>query len=83
MDSDTTADIGNWTGAIGPQSEDEPLHYDLEVDGNSVKLIGPLGALKRYDRTEFEQLVSDGEWILADVDFDNEVYHTPNGEIPW
>jgi hypothetical protein len=36
-----------------------------------------------YSRGEFEALIKDGEWVPADEDRENEVYRTPEGELPY
>ena len=82
--TNSASDIENWNGALGPQSESEPLFYELNVGENSVRLVGPSpGQLYEYDRDEFEQLVADGEWVLAEDDPENEVFQTPNGDQPY
>ncbi|WP_152421326.1 hypothetical protein [Natronococcus amylolyticus] len=61
-DMNSTADIENWEGALGPQSENEPLFYELNAGDNSVRLVGPSpGQIYDYERDEFEQLVAEGE----------------------
>lgn len=76
--------IENWEGALGPQSEDEPLFYELKTEGDSVRLVGPSpGQLYEFPKSEFESLVDEGEWVLADNDYEKEVYRTPEKEIPY
>lgn len=41
-DMNSTADIENWEGALGPQSEREPLFYELNAGDNSVRPLVPL-----------------------------------------
>lgn len=36
-----------------------------------------------YSRAEFEALIEDGEWVPTDEDRENEVYRTPDGELPY
>lgn len=84
VDDSELTDIDEWDGAIGPQSEDEPLFYELQIEDETVRLIGPSpGQLHEYDIDEFESLVAQGEWVLADNDPANEVLHTPGGERPY
>jgi hypothetical protein len=79
--TNSTPDIENWNGTLGPQSESETLFYELNVRENSVRLVGSSpGQLDDYDRDEFEQLVADGEWVLAEDGPENEVFRTPNGD---
>ena len=83
-DMNSTADIENWEGALGPQSEREPLFYELNAGDNSVRLVGPSpGQIYDYERDEFEQLVAEGEWILAEDDPESEVLRTPAGDQPY
>lgn len=74
-----TRDITKWDGAIGPQSAEDPIYFELQTDGDTVRLVGPSpGQLHEYELTEFEALVNDGEWILATHDPDTGEYHTPD-----
>ncbi|WP_152424842.1 hypothetical protein [Natronococcus jeotgali] len=82
--TNSTHDIENWEGVLGPQSESEPLFYELNSGDNSVRLVGPSpGQFYDYDRDEFEQLVTEGEWVLAENDPEKEVFLTPDGEQPY
>ena len=82
--TNSASDIENWNGVLGPQSESEPLFYELNIEENSLRLVGPSsGQLYDYDRDEFKQLVADGEWVLAEDDPENEVFRTPNGDQPY
>ena len=82
--SETSPTLEKWEGALGPQSDKESLFYELTIDEEKVRLLGPSPGQKfEYDRSEFEQLVTDGEWILANDDWENQVYHTPGGEQPY
>ncbi|RDI72884.1 hypothetical protein [Halopelagius longus] len=84
MSDTSNVEIGDWEGALGPQSEDEPMFYELSVDGDRVRLGGPSPGMEfEYDREEFEELIDDGEWILADDDWENQRYLTPAGEQPY
>lgn len=83
-DTPTLSDIEEWDGALGPQSDTEPLYYELRVKDQSVRLLGPSpGQLYDYDLDEFKSLVAQDEWILADNDTKNEVFHTPDGDHPY
>ena len=77
--------IDEWPEVLGPQSDDEPMHYDMLIDdAGTVTLIGPAPGMKyRYEREVFESLVDRGEWVLARVDHDRELYETPDGTIHW
>ena len=80
----STADIENWEGALGPHSEREPLFYGLNAGDNSVRLVGPSpGQIYDYERDEFEQLIAEGEWVLAEDDPENEVFRTPADDQPY
>lgn len=81
MGDRTRADIAEWDGVIGPQSNDEPLFYELQVENETVRLIGPApGQLREYAVEEFRALVNEGEWMLAAEDPDDGTVRTPDGE---
>lgn len=82
--SEITSQFSNWEGALGPQSDDEPLFYELNIEGENVRLIGPAPGDKfEYTLDEFDTLVTEGEWVLANDDWENEVYITPDGTEPY
>jgi hypothetical protein len=84
MPSSDSVDVDDWEGAIGPQSEEEPMFYELDLDTDSVRLVGASPGMEfEYSVEQFESLVDDGEWILATDDREKEVYLTPAGEIPY
>mgnify|MGYP006301592879 FL=1 len=84
MPDTANVDLDEWEGALGPQSEGEPVFYEFKFDDNSVRLVGPSpGMLYEYSRGEFEALVEEGEWIPATNDIENEVFRTPDGEQPY
>ena len=77
-------DLHDWDGVLGPQSEPEPMFYELTLTDDEVRLTGASpGMAFEYSRTEFEALIEDGEWVPADEDRENEVYRTPDGELPY
>lgn len=79
--SPVTPDLDEWDGALGPQSADEPLFYELQIGEGGVRLFGPSpGQRQEYDRKEFETLVTEGEWILANHHPEKDVYQTPDGD---
>lgn len=83
--SDTlNANLDKWEGALGPQSEDEPIFYELREIDSGVRLVGPSpGMAFEYSYDEFDRLIEEGEWILANDDWENQVYSTPDGEHPY
>jgi hypothetical protein len=82
--TETPTQLTDWDGALGPQSDAEPLFYELKIDDETVRLVGPSpGQSYQYDRDEFETLVANGEWLLANDDWENEVYVTEAGEQPY
>ena len=84
MSGTANVDLSEWEGALGPQSDDETAFYELKVSNDRVRLIGPSPGMKfEYPREDFERLVEDGEWILANDDWENQVYLTPGGEQPY
>lgn len=84
MSSTADVDLGEWEGALGPQTEEEPLFYELNINNDRVRLVGPSPGMKfEYSREEFERLIEHGEWILANDDWENQVYSTPDGEQPY
>ena len=84
MSDTTNIDPSEWEGALGPQSEDESVFYELEITNDRVRLIGPSPGMEfDYSREEFESLIKDGEWIPANDDWENQVYQTPDGEQPY
>ena len=77
-------DLHDWDGVLGPQSEPEPMFYELTLTDDEVRLTGASpGMAFEYSRGEFEALLEDGEWVPADEDRENEVYRTPEGELPY
>ncbi|RDI71985.1 hypothetical protein [Halopelagius longus] len=82
--ADVHLNLEDWEGALGPQSDDEPLFYELTTDGEEIRLVGPSPGQKfEHSRDEFIDLVAAGEWIVADDDWENQVYLTPDGERPY
>ena len=77
-------ELDEWEGVLGPQSEAEPMFYELNLDDDRVRLSGPSPGMEfEFDRVEFEELIDDGEWILADDDWENQRYLTPGGPQPY
>ncbi|MFC5365544.1 hypothetical protein [Salinirubrum litoreum] len=84
MSDTANVDLGEWEGALGPQSEGEPVFYEMTLGEDEVRLVGPSpGMLYEYPRGEFEALVEEGEWLPATNDIENEVFRTPEGDQPW
>jgi hypothetical protein len=74
--------LEEWDGAIGPESAPDPSFFELDVRADdTVVLQGPgPGMLRSFGRGRFEELVAEGEWVLADEYPARQVYETPGGE---
>jgi hypothetical protein len=84
MPETANVNLDEWEGVLGPQSEGEPIFYDMNLGEDEVRLVGPSpGMLYEYSREEFDSLIEEGEWIPAINDIENEVFRTPGGDQPW
>lgn len=75
-------DITEWDGTLESQFDDNPLHYEPRVDDGEVHLVEPSPTdLHKYSIDRFTDLTSEREWILADNEWENQQYNTPDGTI--